>query len=373
MKLAIISPFPPYRGGISKETEVLYYSLKKKHSVTIYNFKRLYPEIIFPGKTQFLKNYNSPDSIRCIDSMNLFSWQKTVQIINKEKYDKIIFRFWHPFLSPIYSYIISKLKKKDPSIKIFCICDNIYPHEKTFFDKYLLKFFLKRVDKFLTMSSITSGQINEICPNSNISEIFLPIKDNYGKKILKNDACQKLNIHNTFNILFFGLIRSYKGLDIALEAMNGLLKENKKFHFIIAGECYENENKYLDIINNYNLEGYVTWHNKYIDEDKIHLYFSASDLVLLPYKKTTQSGVISIAYNFDKPVVTSNLVGLREYVDPKYNYLFNPGNFNDLTKLLINIIDTYDYDEIEKNIKIFKQNFSIQKLNKKIEKLISEK
>ena len=372
MKLAIISPFPPYRGGISKETEVLYNSLKKKHSVTIYNFKRLYPQIIFPGKSQFLNNYKSPNSIRSIDSLNLLSWHRTAEIINKEKYDKIIFRFWHPFLSPIYSYIISRLKKKDSKIKIFCICDNIYPHEKTIFDKFLLKIFLKRVDRFLTMSSITSNQINKIYPGSNISEIFLPIKDIYGSKISKKIACQKLNIKYKFNILFFGLVRSYKGLDIALKAMKGLIDKNKKFHFIIAGESYENEDKYLSIIKKNSLENFVTWHNSYIDDDKIHLYFSASDLVLLPYKHATQSGVIPIAYNFNKPVVTSNLRGLKEYVDPTMNYLFDVGSHDDLVSLLINIINTYDYKIIEKNIKNFKKKFSVKELNKKIENLISE-
>ena len=372
MKLAIISPFPPYRGGISKETEVLYNSLKKKHNVTVYSFKRLYPNIIFPGKSQFLDNYSSPNSIRSIDSMNFFSWIKTAKLINEGIYDKIIFRFWHPFLSPIYSYIISAIKKKDSNIKIYCICDNVYPHEKTILDTFLLKFLFKRVDRFLTMSPITTSQIIQINSKSNVSEMFLPVKDIFDKKISKNDACQKLNIDNKFNILFFGLIRPYKGLDTALKAMKGLIQANKNFHFIIAGECYENKNKYLSIIENNNLDDYVTWHNKYIDDDKLHLYFSACDLVLLPYKQTSQSGIIPIAYNFNKPVVISNLIGLKEFINPETGYLFEPDNYNDLTNLLIHIISTYNYVKFEKNIEIYKETFSIKRLNILIEELLNE-
>ena len=375
MKLAIISPFPPYRGGISKETEILYNSLKKKHNVCVYNFKRLYPDFFFPGKSQFDYNLSSLKSIKSIDSINFFSWHKTATLINKENYDKVIFRFWHPFLSVIYSYIISKIKRYNKDIEFICICDNVYPHERFIFDKFLLKIFFKKIDNFITMSTITTNQIMNLVPGANINETFLPIKDSFGEKISKIKASTKLNIeHQKFTILFFGLIRSYKGLDVALNAIKQLVKKNRKFKFLIAGECYEDKNKYIKIINKNNLNDYVVWHDKYINDSEVYLYFSASDLVLLPYKETTQSGIIPIAYNFNMPVVSSNLPGLQKYIEnQKTGYLFNPDDCNSLAMLLNDIIISNDIKKIESYIKSYKNKYSVEKLNKLIEKIINEK
>ena len=143
MKLVIISPFPPYRGGIAKETQVLYHCIKKDHNVKIINFKRQYPSFFFPGKTQYEKNnqrnINNNDVIRLIDSINPITWRQTVEYIIDNKFDRVVFRFWHPFIIPAYYFIANKLSKNN--IQTYCICDNVYPHENFPFKKLIVNIF----------------------------------------------------------------------------------------------------------------------------------------------------------------------------------------------------------------------------------------
>ena len=136
MNLVIVSPFPPYRGGISKETEILYQGfIKNSHQVKIINFKKLYPDFFFPGKSQYDINYvNNPtiDTNRELSTLNPISWKKTSYKIINIKFDAVIFRFWHPILIPAYSYIINTIKKNKPNARVYCIADNALPHEKFF-------------------------------------------------------------------------------------------------------------------------------------------------------------------------------------------------------------------------------------------------
>ena len=156
MKLLIISPFPPLRGGIAKETNVVYNHLKDNNEVKIINFKRLYPSILFPGKTQFNKKKKLSEDkniLNILDSINPFSWNKVVNYIFRNNYNKIIFRYWHPFFIPCYYYLVKRLKANKKNIKIYFICDNIYPHEKFMFTSFLTKHLFKNVDYFFAIKT----------------------------------------------------------------------------------------------------------------------------------------------------------------------------------------------------------------------------
>ena len=371
MKLAIISPFPPIRGGISQETEILYNALiKQNHHIKIFNFKKLYPTLFFPGKSQYIDNYleNPKDNVlNIISSINPISWNKVVKIIINENFDNIVFRYWHPFVIPAYNFIKNNLKKNNSNTKIFCICDNVFPHERFMFDRFLLKSFFKNIDGFFSMSSLINSQIKQINKNANIKNIFLPIKYNLGEKISKKSALKKLNIKKTFVILFFGFIRSYKGLDILLKALKYFSKINNDFKLLIVGECYEKENKYLKLIKQLNISNNIIWINRFVNDNEIKIFFSATDVVVLPYRVTSQSGIIPIAYNFNKLILVSDLEGLNNYVvKNKTGYLFRPNDHKDLANKLIDIYLKHDFDKSEKEIMHFKQNFSPKKLIKEM-------
>ena len=373
MKFGLISPFPPFRGGISQESQLLYDALtQNKDTVKVFSFKRQYPNILFPGKNQYVNNFkNNVDVSYCIDTINPFSWYKTAKLIIKNDLDIIIFRFWHPFFVPSYNYIKKYLKKYDKNIKIFCICDNVFPHERFFLDSILLKIFFKNIDGFFVMSSNVESQVKKINPYAKIKKIFLPIKHYLGNSVPKINALEKLNIKSKFVILFFGLIRDYKGLDVLLESLNIYRKKNKKFKLLIAGECYSNKAKFHKIIERYNLEKFVVWHDRYISDDEIKLYFSASDVLILPYKKASQSGVIPIAYHFNKIVLASNIKGLNDFVlDSETGYLFESSNPQSLASKLHHIYNNHDFEKSIDSIRKYKKNFSVDNLISEIKSFI---
>ena len=377
MNFAIISSFPPFRGGIPQETEILYNALiKEKNKVKIFSFKRQYPSIIFPGKNQYIDNYNNKKKYNVLyelDTINPISWNKVSNEIIKDNFDVILFRFWHPFFIPAFNYIKNKLKKKKSEIKIFCICDNVYPHERFLLDTFLLKIFFKKIDGFFVMSSNVEKQLKEIKPYSNIKKIFLPIKDNLGRPISKKDALTQLNLNDSFIFLFFGLIRDYKGLDILLKSLSHYILKDKKFKLLIVGECYDKKSKYDKIIKKFNLYNYVLWIDKYIDDKEIKLYFCACDVLVLPYKKASQSGIIPIAYNFKKIILASDIDGLNDYIlKNETGYLFKPHNSKDLANKMFEISQNHDFNKSVHSIEKYIKNFSSKKLVLEMESFIND-
>ena len=366
MKLAIISPFAPYRGGIAKETEVIYKYLKKNNEAKIINFSRQYPSLLFPGSNQYIGNevneYKN-DVIRLIDTINPFSWKKTANYLLKNKYKNIIFRYWHPFFIPAYNSIAKYLLKNNNNIKLYCICDNIYPHERFILDEALINLFFKKIHYFYVMSNKTYNELNKFINKSRIKKIYLPINTKLGPLIDKDIAREKLQYKSDFSLLFFGLIRKYKGLDILLKSLPIVKKEINNIKLFIVGECYDNVNKYKDIINKYNLEKNIVWINKYIPENDINLYFSSSDLVVLPYKNTSQSGIIPISYKYNKLVLGSNIEGINDFiVEGKTGYTFKVNSYISLSEKIIDIYKNHDFSLSANYIDTFKKNFSSEKL-----------
>ena len=367
MKFALISPFPPLRGGISKETETIYnYFNNNGHEIKVINFKRLYPQFLFPGKNQYNNNnlYNDDENIiKNLDSINPLTWNKVSKYILENKINKVIFRYWHPFFIPAYYYIIKRIRKNNENIKIFCICDNIYPHNYFPFSKLMIKFFLKSIDKFFVMSDNTFNQIKKFVPIKNIKQIFLPLKESFGPALDQKKAQKIINIETNFTILFFGLIRDYKGLDVLLKSLAKFKKHKNNFKLIIAGECYSKKNKYLDLIDKYNLQSNVFWNESYIPDENVNLYFSACDVVVLPYKKASQSGIIPISFNYNKLILASNIPGLKEFVIlEKTGYLFENKNPNSLCDALLKICLKHDFNTSEEFISVYKERFTTKKL-----------
>ena len=367
MKILFISPFPPLRGGISKETETLYEFMQNKYDVHVISYKRLYPNFLFPGKSQFLeqnKYQEEKNVVNLLDSINPYTWNKTYKYIVDNEFQNIFIRYWHPFFIPIFLYLFMRIKSANKNIKFFCIADNVMPHDYFPFSKFLVKFFFNYIDKCFVMSDNTFDEVNNYLSRRNIKKVFLPIKNNFGYLLNQNKAKERLGFEsNDCIILFFGLIRKYKGLDVLLNSIKYLKRSKHNIKLLIAGECYDNKQNYLNIISDLKIDKYIKWHDEYIPDENVNLFFSASDIVALPYIKSSQSGIIPIAYNYNKPVLISNIPGLVEFVkNNQTGYIFENRNSKSLAEVLEKNID--NYNTLENNIKNYKKDFSVDKLSK---------
>ena len=322
MKIAILSCFYPYRGGISQFNACLYGELSKNHIVKAFNFKRQYPEFLFPGKTQFVTADDEAvpvESEFLLDTANPFSYIKTSRAIRDWGPDVLIVRYWMSYFGPSLGYITRKMKKH---CKVVSILDNVVPHEPRFFDTPLTRYFLKGSSGSVTLCEAVSKDLLRLKPDARFTVIQHPLYSHFGQKKDRAEAEKKLGlVPGKKNILFFGLIRAYKGLDILLEAF-GMLPED--YQLIIAGEPYGSFDKYQQIIDRLPGKDRIVMDLKYIKDSEVTDYFSAADLAVLPYRSATQSGISSVSYHFEVPMVVTDVGGLKETIGDRGTGLVSP-------------------------------------------------
>ncbi len=312
MRIAILSCFYPYRGGISQFNACLHEQLSKGHTVKAFNFKRQYPEFLFPGKTQLVTPDDEAvpiESESLLDTANPFSYHKTLKAIEEWKPDLVIVRYWMSYFAPSLGYITRGLKKK---CKVISILDNVIPHEERFFDTPLTKFFLEGSHGHITLCQAVSKDLLKMKPGANFKVIQHPLYSHFGEKLDRTEAEKILGLNSgKKTLLFFGLIREYKGLDILLEAFGELSEE---YQLIVAGEPYGSFDKYQKIIDSLHNKENIYIYPNYIKDSQVSKFFSASDLVVLPYRSATQSGISSISYHFEIPMIVTNTGGLKETI-----------------------------------------------------------
>ncbi len=319
MKIVLISPAHPLRGGIATSSERLARELQAMgHQVVIYNFSLQYPSFLFPGKTQY-SDEAAPEDLLIktrLNSVNPLNWVLSARSIALESPDRIVVRFWLPFMAPCLGSILRLIRLfSNKKINITALIDNIIPHEKRFGDKALARFFVAACDDFVVMSRSVEAQLQSFLSadigTESIKYVPHPIYDVYGGPLDKTIARQELGLPQQAPlVLFFGLIRPYKGLDLLLEA----LAHTPSVHALIAGECYGDWQPYQKIISAHALESRVHLHTYFIPSEEVSLYFSAADLVVQPYRSATQSGISQIAFHFEKPVLVTAVGGLPEIV-----------------------------------------------------------
>ncbi len=312
MRVAILSCFYPYRGGISQFNACLYGELGKEHVVKAFNFKRQYPEFLFPGKTQFVTADDEAvpvESTSPLDTANPFTYISTYREIRDWKPDLLIVRYWMSYFAPSLGYITRRMRKH---CKVISILDNVIPHEPHFFDTPLTRYFLKGSTGCVTLCEAVSKDLLKINPEVRYTVIPHPLYSHFGEKKDRTVAEDRLGLaHGKRNILFFGLIRTYKGLDILLEAFGKLSDE---YQLIIAGEPYGSFDKYQEIIDRIPGKDRIFMDLKYIKDSEVTNYFSAADVAVLPYRSATQSGISSVSYHFEVPMIVTDVGGLREAI-----------------------------------------------------------
>lgn len=315
MKIAILGSAHPYRGGIAIYNDRLAKALiEAGHEVVLYNFTLQYPSFLFPGKSQYSEDPAPPglNIIRCVNSINPFNWLKVGRKIRNSKPDLVIAKFWLPFMGPCLGTILRRIKK-DKSIKAITIIDNMVPHESRPGDKIFTQYFSNSVDGFIAMSQAVLDDILLFDKKKPKLLSPHPLYDNFGLAIEKQEARKKLNLNPRDNILlFFGLIRDYKGLDLLIKSFADERFRNKNYKLIVAGEYYADKEVYTNLIDSLKLNDEIIQVDRFIPDSEVGVYFGASDLVVQPYKSATQSGVTQIAYHFNKAMVVTNVGGLPE-------------------------------------------------------------
>ena len=328
--IVIIGPAYPLRGGLASYNERLAKQfIDEGHEATIYTFSYQYPSFLFPGTTQFSTEpapANIPIKVK-INSVNPLNWISVGNELKNLKPDLIVVRYWLPFMGPCLGTILRRVKKNKHT-QIVCIADNIIPHEKRPGDTIFTRYFVKPVDRFITMSEKVLQDLQQFAKDKPAKFVPHPLYDNFGEKISKSEARQHLNIIGDVHVvLFFGFIRKYKGLDILLNSIKLLTTEYgvKNIRLLVAGEFYEDAKNYEELLNDPAIKPYLILHTQFISDSEVKYYLCAADCVVQPYRSATQSGVTPLAYHFEVPMIVTNVGGLPTLVpDRKAGLIAEP-------------------------------------------------
>lgn len=315
MKIAYLSVFHPFRGGIAQFNTELFKALEERVEVKAFNFSTQYPNLLFPGKTQFVADSDVNPGIqsdRLLSSVNPLSFRKTIKEIKAYQPDVLITTFWMPFFGPSLGYVTRQLKK---STKTISILHNVIPHEGRKGDKALTQFYLNQQAGFGVLSETVRKDLLSLQPEAKFFQRAHPLYGQFGDAMDQQEARLKYDIKPDQKvILFFGFVRKYKGLDLLIRAMKSLSDDCV---LLVTGESYGDFSMYEKLIESEELsKDQLRLHIRYIPDDEVAQIFSASDLCVLPYRSATQSGIASIAKYYQLPMVVTPVGELpNELVD----------------------------------------------------------
>lgn len=371
MKLVLIGPVYPFKGGISHYTGMMCRELQKQHDVTMISFKMQYPKILFKKEQKDYRNdkFRIEDTNYWINTMNPINIISVANKINKLKPDGVIIQWWHPYFAPCYWFLCKFIKHS----KIIFVCHNVFPHERFPMDRLLTKITMKLGNAFILHSMQEADELKTIIDKPQYEVTPHPTYNMFrmrgiSKEKAREEICEDMD---TKMLLFFGFVREYKGLKYLLDAIPLIKKELKSIKLYIVGDFGEDKSQYYDQIRTLEIENEVKIVEGYVPDEDVEKYFAACDLVILPYISATQSGIVQIAFGFEKPVVVTNVGGLPDVViNGKTGYVVPEKNEGAIVKAILNYFEENKQDEFIQNIKQEAYRFSWERMGEKIEELL---
>ncbi|HTY11878.1 MAG TPA: glycosyltransferase [Bacteroidota bacterium] len=370
MNIIILGTAYPLRGGIAHYIALLYTHLRKRHHVEVVSFKRQYPKILFPGKSQ--EEEGDPGlpvtSEQLMDSVNPLNWIRVGLALRRRNPDLVIFKYWLPFFGPCFGTICA-LIKYGRKTRVVAICDNVIPHERRPGDRLFTWYAFKFVDGYIVQSDSVEKDLVATVDNPRYKKVPHPVYEIFGARLGKKDARAALNIRDERVILFFGYIRPYKGLHVMIDAMKEL-KKSLRVKLLVVGEYYDDEEQYRWHISDAQVRDVVDVVSDYVPNEMVGKYFSAADAVMLPYLSATQSGIAQIAYNFDKPVIATDVGGLAEVVvDGVSGLVVPPNNPSRLAEAVLRFYNEGLEETLSAGAAREKKKYSWERMTEAIEQL----
>jgi glycosyltransferase involved in cell wall biosynthesis len=311
--------------------------------VQAFTFRHQYPTFLFPGQSQFENQKPSFRFPRIVSTFRPWTYYSALRALKKSNGELFITSYWMSFFGPMMGYWARFLPSK--TVKI-AVIHNLVPHEKRFFDTAFNRYFLRHYDGFVVLSEYVKQAVLEQKPGAFTCVLKHPSYQQFGKKIDKKHARQEIGVdQDKKTLLFFGLIRDYKGLDLLLEAFSSM---DDSFQLIIAGEVY-GETKGYDSLIQQSKNKQIYFIDQFIPSEKVQLYFSASDLCVLPYRTATQSGITAASFHFEVPIIATNVGGLKELIGiPELGLIVEEPNSN----MLKDAICYYFENNLKENFQI---------------------
>ena len=373
MKIALIGPSYPFKGGIAHYTTLLYRHLKARHEVAFFTFKRQYPEFLYPGKgdkDESSSALREEGAEQFLDSLNPLTWLHVWRRLRHLQPDLVILPWWVYFWTPHFYYLAQRLKRRLNSRLLF-VCHNVVEHESSRLAQFCTSLVLRRGDLFLVHSKEDEANLKRILPAARIARAFHPSYDVFRQNGMTKEAARRQLDLAGRTILFFGFVRPYKGLRFLLEAMPIILQE-EQVNLLVVGEFWEGKEECLQQIKSLGLEKNVVVIDRYVPNDEMEVFFAAADLLIMPYVSATGSGLVQLAFGMGTPVLVTSVGALPEVVrDEQTGYVVPP---QDPTAIAARVIQYYRMNleqTFRENVLKDRHRFSWGQLVEAIENLYS--
>ena len=367
MKIVMIGPVYPYTSGLSYYVSLLYMQLKKHHDVVLLSYSFQYPQILYkkPQRDYEDDTLKIDEAEYVLNSANPFSCLKTAKRINREQPDLVIFQWLHPYFAPCYTIIARHLKHT----KILFMCHNVFPHERFPLDRKLTRMTLKHGDYFTVHANSDADDLRSMLPDANLQVTVHPAYNFFKQKDMSKEEARKiLSLSKDERVLlFFGLVREYKGLKHLLRALKILKDQDpqnqRRLKLLIAGDFGGSRAEYDALIASLGIADLLSITDGHIPICEVEKFFAASDLVVLPYESATQSGVIQVAYSFDKPVLATRVGGLPDVVfDRETGYLTEPKRPDLIADAIKDFFDNNRAEDLAAGIEREKYRYSWERM-----------
>lgn len=374
MKITVLGPAHPYRGGLALIMQTMARIFKERgNEVDVVTFKRQYPEFLFPGKSQTVTT-PAPEGmsiVRWVDTVNPLNWIRIGRRLKRLRPDFILMKYWTPFMAPCFG-TIARIARSNGHTKVLCQIDNVEPHEHHIIDRPCNRYYLRSVDGFVYMSE----QVNrELKAYTSATAIYSPhpMFENFGDRRDRAESCRRLGLDAGCRyLMFFGLVREYKGLDMLLDAWGKLRNAGRipdDVKLIIAGEFYASKDPYLAQMARLNIEEDILLFDEFIADEQVGDFFSIADAVVLPYRTATQSGVTQIAYKFDVPMVVTSVGGLPEIVTDGKAGIVCQADVDSIAHAVERLFDREQIEHFRRGVVEEKSRFSWEQMCNRLEEL----
>ncbi|MHA7776920.1 glycosyltransferase [Roseibium sp. M-1] len=307
-RIAVLGPTPPTRGGIARHTARAAAALGEQASVKVWSYQRQYPAFLYPGKSEFAEEHTQPgtlDERRIIDGINPLTWFKAVREIAAWKPHLLIYPAWTFFQAPALGWMARSLRNR--GCETCAIVHNVFDHDQAAWKSKLSLWCLGQADRYVTHGAALSEQVLQHFPGAKVDIFPIPLYDDFPP------AKHTLEREYTLELLFYGFVRPYKGLDVALHAL--ALSRRKDIRLTVAGEFWQGLDETRELIETLGISDQVQLLPEYISDADTAELFDRSDAVVLPYRSVTGSGIVATAFHYQRPVIVSDHPALSELVE----------------------------------------------------------
>lgn len=308
MRFSLIGPVYPYRGGIAHYNSLLNQALNDNdHLTQIVSFKRQFPQWLYPGKSD--KDPSKfpivPNANYILDPFYPWTWVNCIQMVSNFQPNLVAIQWWTTFWAIPFGTISSRLRRYGK--RIVYLIHNVLPHESRIWDPFLAKFALGNSDNYIVQSQQELNRIVKLIPDANAEICPLPVFPIFSAgNISQQEARNKLNIPPDLPVLlFFGIVRKYKGLDVLIDAIGLLYNDQNPAYLLITGEFWEPISQYQEQIKLLGIDDRIRIEDRYIPDEEVSIYFSAADVLVAPYTGGTQSAVAKAAIGFGLPIIVT--------------------------------------------------------------------